>query len=132
MKKYNFDMIEKFPEGATTNSNLYCSLTCLTTHATHQVKLHLNYGTNEDVPFTIPSLTPLSLIILVASKTFSPPAGQVPRRLPLLTACDLRSFLPRHPASSSHTAADSYADSDGQGGMETFSLKIVFLFDISF
>merc|ERR1719471_1684622 len=38
VKKYNFDMIEKFPEGATTNSNLYCSLTCLTTHATHQAK----------------------------------------------------------------------------------------------
>ena len=29
VKKYNFDMIEKYPSGQVTNSNLYCSLNCL-------------------------------------------------------------------------------------------------------
>ena len=37
VKKYNFDMIEKFPGGSTSTSNLYCSLTCLESHSTHQV-----------------------------------------------------------------------------------------------
>ena len=31
VKKYNFDMIEKFPEADQTSSNLYCSLFCLRT-----------------------------------------------------------------------------------------------------
>ena len=29
VKKYNFDMIEKFPEGDEADSNLYCSLFCI-------------------------------------------------------------------------------------------------------
>ena len=29
VKKYNFDMIEKFPNGSSSSSNLYCSLNCL-------------------------------------------------------------------------------------------------------
>jgi len=38
VKKYNFDMIEKFPPGQTTGSQLYCSLTCLSQHSSHQAK----------------------------------------------------------------------------------------------
>ena len=42
VKKYNFDMIEKFPGGSSTStSNLYCSLTCLESHSTHQVTFGL-------------------------------------------------------------------------------------------
>ena len=29
VKKYNFDMIEKFPNGSSSSSSLYCSLNCL-------------------------------------------------------------------------------------------------------
>jgi len=39
VKKYNFDMIEKFPPGQTTNSHLYCSLNCLNLHNMQMVKL---------------------------------------------------------------------------------------------
>merc|ERR1719244_908753 len=39
VKKYNFDMIEKFPPGQTTNSNLYCSLNCLNLHNMQMVKV---------------------------------------------------------------------------------------------
>ena len=37
VKKYNFDMIEKFPLGQAASSQLYCSLTCLNLHTQHQV-----------------------------------------------------------------------------------------------
>jgi len=39
VKKYNFDMIEKFPPGQTTNSHLYCSLNCLNLHNMQMVKM---------------------------------------------------------------------------------------------
>ena len=39
VKKYNFDMIEKFPPGQTSNSHLYCSLNCLNLHNMQMVKL---------------------------------------------------------------------------------------------
>jgi len=39
VKKYNFDMIEKFPPGQTTSSNLYCSLNCLSLHNMQMVKM---------------------------------------------------------------------------------------------
>jgi len=38
VKKYNFDMIEKFPPGQTSMSHLYCSLNCLNLHNLHITK----------------------------------------------------------------------------------------------
>ena len=37
VKKYNFDMIEKFPPGQSSGSHLYCSLNCLNLHNLHNV-----------------------------------------------------------------------------------------------
>jgi len=72
VKKYNFDMIEKFPEGATTNSNLYCSLTCLTTHATHQAKF----------PGVFPSSLP---VISAVSSLATPPLLPTQHQIPMQT-----------------------------------------------
>lgn len=38
VKKYNFDMIEKFPPGSTSQPHLYCSLNCLNLHNLHTTK----------------------------------------------------------------------------------------------
>jgi len=70
VKKYNFDMIEKFPPGQTTNSNLYCSLNCLNLHNMQMVKV----GTIQSgaIPQGFPGYTarpaaPLPVISAVSS-----------------------------------------------------------------
>jgi hypothetical protein len=56
VKKYNFDMIEKFPPGQTTGSLLYCSLTCLTQHSTHQAKYPAAFSPTLPVISAVSSL----------------------------------------------------------------------------
>jgi len=79
VKKYNFDMIEKFPPGQTSNSHLYCSLNCLNLHNMQMVKLgNIQSGTPTTLQamqypgYTAPSHTtrptaPLPVISAVSS-----------------------------------------------------------------
>merc|ERR1719430_1025353 len=72
VKKYNFDMIEKFPGGSSSTSNLYCSLTCLESHATHQAKF----------PGVFPSSLP---VISAVSSLATPPLLPTQQQIPMQT-----------------------------------------------
>ena len=68
VKKYNFDMIEKFPDGDQSSSSLYCSLFCLRTKP----------GSAKTPPVT--ARAPLPVISAVSSL-----AGQLQQPVPVQT-----------------------------------------------
>ena len=68
VKKYNFDMIEKFPDGDQSSSSLYCSLYCLRTKP----------GSVKTPP--VAARSPLPVISAVSSL-----AGQLQQPVPVQT-----------------------------------------------
>ena len=79
VKKYNFDMIEKFPVGSTSNGNLYCSLTCLASHSTHQV-----ISAPALNPTTLAARIPSTNILISMHQAKFP--GVFPSSLPVISA----------------------------------------------
>jgi len=87
VKKYNFDMIEKFPLGQTTNSHLYCSLNCLNLHNIQMVKMGVvqaspsvvNQGVQQFSGYNARPSAPLPVISAVSSLAVS---GQQPHSQP--------------------------------------------------
>ena len=64
-KKYNFDMIEKFPKGSASSSSLYCSLNCL--------GLSVKAATGAPTPIQ-PRSAALPVISAVSSLASQPPS----------------------------------------------------------
>ena len=67
VKKYNFDMIEKFPNGKMGNSNLYCSLNCL--------NLSTKAATTQPLQ---PRSSPMPVISAVSSLAVQQQQQQIP------------------------------------------------------
>ena len=72
-------MIEKFPVGSTSNGNLYCSLTCLASHSTHQV-----VSAPALNPTTLAARIPSTNILISMHQAKFP--GVFPSSLPVISA----------------------------------------------
>jgi len=123
VKKYNFDMIEKFPPGQTNNSNLYCSLNCLNLHNMQMVKM----GTIQTGAITQGSqfpgysarpTAPLPVISAVSSLAVSgqqqPPQPQQPQQ-PLQQQIQVQTQTVREVVKETHVLPAEVASVKNKG-----------------